>query len=392
MKPASPALLVQTATPSTVRDVNRRIILNLIRLHQPISRADLSAQTGISRSNISEIVDELVLMGMVKEKQAEPSKRGRVPIHLSLNDDGFRVLGISIRADITSLAYAGLSGHAHKVITFPTPSTPQKFLRALASKSIHGSSGFFQHVGVSVPGLVNAESGEVLWLPGLPDYGGFSLANAIQEVVGVPVTADNDCNLGALADLWLSAEEIAGLQNFVFLDIGGIGVGAGLILGREVYRGHDGRFAAEFGHMIVDPAGPRCRCGRQGCWELFVCAQAAWNRYRPGVAFDTSSMKTLLSEARQGAPDAMRALEETARYLSIGISNIVLAVNPELIVVTGEITSAWDLMGPMIENTFAPSRIAIKVRPAKLAPEELFLQGAISLALNNAFAKPRIGW
>ena len=70
MKTASPALLVQTATPSTVRDVNRRIILNLIRLHQPISRADLSAQTGISRSNISEIVDELVLMGMVKEKQA----------------------------------------------------------------------------------------------------------------------------------------------------------------------------------------------------------------------------------------------------------------------------------------------------------------------------------
>ncbi|WP_321477232.1 ROK family transcriptional regulator [uncultured Paludibaculum sp.] len=392
MKPASPALLVQTATPSTVRDVNRRIILNLIRLHQPISRADLSAQTGISRSNISEIVDELVLMGMVKEKQAEPSKRGRVPIHLSLNDDGFRVLGISIRADVTSVAYAGLSGRAQKVVSFPTPSTPQKFARMLASKSIHGSSGFFQHVGVSVPGLVNAESGEVLWLPALPEYAGFPLATAIQDVVGVPVTADNDCNLGALADLWLSAEEIAGLQNFVFLEIGAIGVGAGLILGREVYHGHDGRFAAEFGHMIVDPGGPQCRCGRQGCWELFVCGQAAWQRYRGSEPFDANSMPTLLAEARQGAPDAMRALEETARYLSIGISNIVLALNPELIVIAGEITAAWDMVGPMIENKFAPSKIAIRVRPASLSPEDLFLQGAISLALNNAFAKPRIGW
>ncbi len=389
---------IRTATPSTVREVNRSILLHVIRTHQPISRADISEKTGIFRSNVSEIVDELIEEGLVNEQRAHPVGRGRVPIHLSLNDDGLHVIGVSIRSGHTSVAWAGLTGRIRKELHFVTPPTPEEFVNRLAAavgemQSV--TNGFdpvtFRECGISVPGLIRADQGSVVWIPSLPAYSGFPLARRVQDTLGMPVAVDNDCNLAALAEMWFSDDQVGGLNNFVFLEIGEIGVGAGIVLNRSLYQGHDSTFAAEFGHMMVDPAGPACECGRLGCWELLVCDRASWFRYSQ-APFDANSTDTLLDAAKEGSPEAIHALEQTADYLSLGISNIVFALNPELVIVAGKITSAWNLIGARISTTHGSSKIQMHVRPALLPVTEMFLHGSILRALSKVFEKPKLGW
>lgn len=390
---------INTATPSTVRDVNRFIVLNLIRLHQPISRVSLSRRTGIFRSNVSAIVDQLIQEGFLVERRATPEGRGRVPFMLSLNESGFRTLGVSIRLLRTSVASSGLAGRIQRTFSFETPQNPAELVRRIAriakrlqNEEANGTRESFRQFGISVPGLVNSKTGDLLWLPALPEYSGFALRSELERQTGVPTAIDNDGNLGAMAELWLGEKEIAGLENFVFLEVGDAGVGAGLILNRAVYAGHDSTFASEFGHMIIDPAGPKCSCGRPGCWELYVCDRAVWRRYCPETKFDTARFDNLIERAQRGEPRAVQVFREAAHYLSLGISNIVFSLNPEVIIMAGKITKVWNLVRQTLENDFSSPKIKLRIRPARLEAEELFLHGAISLAVSQAFSKPKLGW
>ncbi|HWQ54007.1 MAG TPA: ROK family transcriptional regulator [Bryobacteraceae bacterium] len=387
-----------SATPSSIRAVNRAILLNLIRLQAPISRAGLSERTGIFRSNVSEIVDELIESGLVREKRAVPVGRGRVPFHLYLNDAGFRVLGISIRPDKTHAAYAGLGGEIQNSLSFATPKTPRGLMnelrlaiREMRSWIPDASGHLFEQICVSIPGLADAARGRVLWVPALPEYSDFALGEELEKLAGAPVSVDNDNNLAALAEMWLEDKSEMRLDNFVFLEIGDVGVGAGLILNHEIYRGHDSTFAAEFGHMVVDPSGPRCECGRRGCWELFVSNRATWARCT-NLEFDAARFEELIQSGLSGDRRVAKAFRETADRLSLGISNIVLALNPEVVVVMGRITKLWHIIRPVVEGVRMRSGIKVCVRPARLQTENAFLQGAVSYAVSKAFAQPNLGW
>jgi predicted NBD/HSP70 family sugar kinase len=389
---------IRSATPASVRGVNRAIILSLIRLHAPISRAGLSEKSGIFRSNVSEIVDGLIASGLVRERRAVPVGRGRVPFHLYLNDPGFHVLAVSIRPDSTQVAFAGLTGEIRKSLRFETPQAPRQFIKEVRTAvrtlrhSMPESTGQpFEQACVSVPGLVDAARGRVLWLPALPDYSGFPLREELEKIAGIPVTLDNDSNLAALAEMWLEDQSGTRLDDFVFLEIGDFGAGAGVVLNHSLYRGHDSTFVAEFGHMVVDPAGPQCECGRRGCWELFVCNRSTWARWSPSE-FRAERFAEMIQAAKKGERRAVKAFQETAHYLSVGISNIVLAFNPEVVLVTGRIAGIWDIVGPVVVN--APTRLGVKlsVRPARLQTDEMFLQGAVSYAVGQAFAQPDLGF
>ena len=385
---------IQTATPATVRRVNRSIILNLVRLHQPLCRADLSQRTGIFRSSVSEIVDELVQDGLVVERRATPQNRGRVPVHLFLNPNGFRVLGVSVRRFHTLVAQAGLCGTIGKRLSFPTPSDPDALVQQVAKaieKMRDAENPGFDRVGISLPGMVNGDTGEVLMLPSLPNYAGFPIAREVGEAAGAPAVAENDCNAGALAELWLNESEIAGLKDFAFVEIGDVGVGAGLILGGELYTGHDRAWVGEFGHMIVDPSGPPCGCGRRGCWELFVADRATWRRYDARVEYTAEAFEELIRQAKEGDARAAAAFRETAEYVSLGLSNIVFGLNPQKILLAGEITRVWGLIHPTIESAHASARMRFRVYPARFNPDVLALQGAVVLALKDVYSPPEFG-
>jgi predicted NBD/HSP70 family sugar kinase len=386
-----------TASPSSVRHVNRSIVLSLIRTHEPVSRVALSEMTGMFRSNVSEIVDQLIEDGLVREERAVPVGRGRVPYNLSLNDDSLLVVGISIRQSTTTLALAGISGRIQETVTFETLADPVRQIREIRKAMLRlkrsagkDSAQSIRECGVSFPGHVPAESGVISWAPSLPSYTGFAFAEEMHRRLGVVTSCENDCNLGALAEMWLCEEDIAGLNDFIFLEVGEVGLGGGIIINRELYRGHDADFIAEFGHMSLDPDGPLCPCGRSGCWELFVCDRTTWRRYDPGTPFTAARFQRLLKAGPEegGRP----ALLETARFLSFGLANIALAFNPEVVVLAGRITNAWDLIRHTVETAHGSANLKIRVRPARLDAEQLFLHGAVHLALTRVFAKPRLGW
>jgi len=385
-------LQVRTATPSSVRAVNRSIILELIRRHQPISRADLARMTGIFRSSVSDIVDELVEEELVKEERATPSGRGRVPMSLQLNDSAHRIVGVNIRPTHCQVACAGLSGRIQETVPFETPSSAVKLVRAVADAIKRlPEPDRFHGMGIAIPGHVDAPKGRILWTPTHPELTGFEITQAMEALTGIRALADNDCNVGALSELWLSTEDRrTGKSDFVFLNVSDFGTGAGAVLNGRIYLGHDAQFAAEFGHMVVDRSGPSCRCGRRGCWELFVSNAATWGRYS-SEPFSTERFEQLIAAARAADAHALQTLRETADYLSLGISNIAFALNPAEVVVAGRITAAWDLIQHEVESAYGSPQVRCAVRPARFSADDSLLHGAVCLALRETFAAPDFG-
>ena len=380
-----------------MREVNRSIVLTLIRLHQPISRIDLAKQTSFSFSNVSEIAEELLLDGLLVETRAKADGRGRVPMHLWINGQGYPVVAVSIRPAETTIALSGLGGDILKSSQILTPEAPADLVREIRAavrgfqkKELSGKRALHK-IGISVPGTVDALTGRVLFAPALHHYSDFPLAAEVRRVTGVPTAAENDCNLGAVAEVWLSGSEVFDVDGFVFLEVGDVGVGGGIIMDRELYRGHDHRFAAEFGHMVIDPSGATCQCGRRGCWELFISDRATWQRYAPERSFEPAFIHELIDRVRQGEDRARSALDKTAEYLSLGLSNIVSLFNPQRIILSGNITQAWDLIYPGMQERFARERTSIEIRPARLSAEKLFVHGAIAMALSELFGKPKLG-
>jgi predicted NBD/HSP70 family sugar kinase len=318
---------------------------------------------------------------------------------LRLNDTGYLVLGINIRPRHCQVACAGLSGRLQNIWTFQTPSLPEQLVDAI-SKTIAGirkdlrlrSSDCFRRIGISVPGHVDASSGRILWTPTHPELAGFPIAERISRQTGVPVLADNDCNVGALSELWrLTGEKPRRTIDFVFLNISDFGVGAGAVLNGQLYLGHDAHFAGEFGHMVVEPSGKACRCGRRGCWELYVSNEATWNRYRPRTPFTSERFDQILISAQTGDETAMKSLAQTARYISLGISNIGFALNPAEVVVAGRIAGVWGRIRRIIETAYGSPQLKYAIRPSSLSADDSLLHGAVCLALRDDFAAPKFG-
>jgi predicted NBD/HSP70 family sugar kinase len=390
---------VQVASPASIRKVNRSILLRLIRKHQPVSRAELARITGFFRSTVSSILDEFIAEKLVTEEPTKTHSRGRSPLSLHLNNESYRVLGLSIRPTECKLAYAGLSGHIQKTWRFGTPSSPEQLVRetgkamtAIARELGLPSSEAFQCIGISVPGLVDSE-GKILWTPTHPELADFPISERIRAHTGVGAVAENDCDIGALSELWLvDGQQGTERSDFVLLNIGDFGAGCGVVLDGHIYFGHDGHFAGEFGHMVTDAASSeKCQCGRRGCWELFVTNRATWRRYRPRTPFRAERFEQMLTAAQIGDSAAGRAVSETADQIALGLSNIGFALNPAEIILSGRITRAWSLIAPALESAHRAPQLGYRVRKARLLEDDLMLHGAVCLALRDVFAIPRFG-
>lgn len=390
---------VQVASPASIRKVNRSILLTLIRRHQPISRAELARITGFFRSTVSSILDEFIAEKLVIEHPGKTTSRGRSPLSLHLNNDSYRVLGLSVRPMECTLAYAGLSGHIQKVWQFATPSSPDLLVREVGKAISQAarelglrSSDAFQRIGISIPGLVDSE-GKILWTPTHPELTDFPICERIQTHTGLHAVAENDCDLGALSELWLvDSEQVSGRADFVLVNIGDFGIGCGVVIDGHIYFGHNGYFAGEFGHMVIDASSSElCQCGRRGCWELFVSNRATWRHYKPRAAFDAERFEQMLTAAQIGDEAARYAVLETADRIALGLSNIGFALNPAELIISGRITKVWSLIRPVLENSHRARDLRYRVRPARLSEDDLMLHGAVCLALRDVFAIPRFG-
>jgi predicted NBD/HSP70 family sugar kinase len=384
---------IHTAHFGTMRAINRQIVLNYVRDRGPISRAEIARRTSLQRSTISEIVDTLLAEGLVEEIGAGASTGGRCPKLLALRASGAAAVGIDIAPTHTTVASCDLSGSVLEREVFETHHDfDQTISRAVAAATrlIGKSPGTIEGVGVSLPGLVDPSTGRLTYVPYFK-WRDLDVGRRIGVATGLKVAVDNDANAAALAELWFGRAEVSEARDFIMVFIAE-GVGTGIIFDRQIYRGEGGA-AGEFGHMVIGERAPvPCSCGGYDCWEAFASGRAAVARYAALVGDEEArqmSFARLIDRALDGERAAREALLETARYLGRGISNLVVGFSPEIVVVGGAITRAWELVSDILDDAVKRS-IRRDLPPARLTPstigDEASLMGALSLVLADKFA------
>ncbi|HKV36057.1 MAG TPA: ROK family transcriptional regulator [Pyrinomonadaceae bacterium] len=381
----------QAARLNTIRDINRQIVLNYVREREPISRAEIARETALQRSTISAIVEDLTREGLIEEVGEGESTGGRRPTMLKLRAVGPIAVGVSITPTCTTIASSDLAGRVIDQQKFLTD--PDKTLHQVISavRELNARyQGSIEGVGVSLPGLVDPSTGTALYIPYFA-WRDLAVTDEISRAVGLPVVIDNDANAMALAELWFGRPEVDYARDFIMVLVAE-GVGTGIIFDGQVYRGQRGA-AGEFGHMVIgDHAPVPCSCGSDDCWEAFSSEGAAIARYRKLAETPNNipiTFKEVVDRALSGEESARVALVETARYLGVGISNLIIGFSPEAVVVGGEIARAWDLiesaLTEAIEHSVRRGLPSARILPSTLGDTPT-LRGALSLVLASKFA------
>jgi N-acetylglucosamine repressor len=397
----------QRATRTTGKDINRQIVLNLVREYQPISRADLARRMEVARGMVSPLVNELIEIGLLYEASTGTSRRGRKPTLLHVRDHDRLVVGIDVRLSQTQAMLADFAGRTLAMEAFRTPAQPEELVVQLASRvrrllEAHASDGECQGIGLVVPGMVDRDTGRLVNAPTL-GWRDVDLRGALQTATGIEVHIERDAVACAHAQMWLGRQAGNGLESFAYVTFSD-GVGAGLVVDGRVVRGH-GNAAGEFGHIPLTMEGPACQCGSRGCWEAYTSNAAIVARYLGRELSDRESYATIrdtgmgvpdvISRARAGDAAALKALETTARLMGLGLAAIVKAVNPAGIVVGGEIAAAWDLIGTTVAHAMAERTLTTGTAATPLFPEasdqQTRLRGAAALVVAPMFAAPAIG-
>jgi predicted NBD/HSP70 family sugar kinase len=386
----------QAARSNTIRNINRQIVLNYVREREPISRAEIARETALQRSTISTIVDQLQADGLVEEIGAGASTGGRRPTLLRLRTVGPVAIGIDITPSVTTIATSDLAGRVLEQDQFASSADYTEMLRCVSGRVralSKRSKGMIEGIGMSVPGLVDPETGVVMYVPYFK-WRDLEIAHKISQATGLSVAIDNDANAAALAELWFGRPEIIEQRDFIFVLVAE-GVGTGIIFDGQIYRGEQGA-AGEFGHMIIGEGGPvACSCGNHDCWEAFSSERAAVSRYlklsgRAGAKKSSDiNLRQLVQCALSGDVAARSALSETAHYLGIGISNLIVGLSPEAVVVGGQIALAWPLIAESlrepVEKSVRRGLPSARITASTLG-EQPTLMGALSLVLANKFA------
>jgi N-acetylglucosamine repressor len=380
------------ARSDTIRFINRQIVLNYVREKEPISRAEISHETALQRSTVSLIVEELKTLGLVYETEGE-STGGRPPTLLRLRAAGCLAIGVDLGTRQTTVATGDLVGRVLIRESYDTDADREITLRRIASsiESQMRSEPAIEGIGISLPGLVDFETGTALFIPHFK-WRDWDIANELSQMVGVPVTVDNDANAAGLAELWLGRPEIRDVRDFIMVLVED-GLGTGIIFDGQVYHGMDGG-AGEFGHMTIGKGAPvACAAGSDECWEAFASERATLARYaqrRPADGESVSSFERLIDRAFNGDQIAVEALTETAHYLGLGISNLTKGLSPQAVILGGDISRAWPLIADELRSTIERSSICrgLASAPAYASTlgEDTRLMGALSLVLAGKFA------
>jgi N-acetylglucosamine repressor len=379
------------ARSNTIRDINRQIVLNYVRELGPISRANIARETAMQRSTVSLIVDELIDHGLIQEVSGE-STGGRPPSLLSLRTADAVAIGVDLGTINTVIATSDLTGRVLSQEEFKTDhdanNTIQKIVEG-ALRFSRKSGGTIEGIGISFPGWVDPESSRS-YAPHFK-WRDSPIAEVVTQGTSLPVTIDNDANAAALAELWFGRPEIREIRDFILVLVEA-GLGTGIVFDGQVYRGEGGT-AGEFGHMTIGTGAPAaCAAGSTECWEAFASERAALARYKKlsrQNGNDDVNFTKLVDLAIRGEGNARGALKTTARYLGIGIANLIQGLAPETVIVGGPIVRAWPIIAEdlkaSVETSICRGLPSIPIIGSTLGNQPT-LMGALSLVLASKFA------
>lgn len=378
-----------------IRALNRSTVLNIVKSKGPIARAEIARRTGLSPATVTGITAELIEGNLIFEKAPGDSSGGRRPILMALNPKGGYVVGIKLTETqligaLTDLE-ATVIARGSQSWTGSTPEQAIQVIITLINNLI--SQGNIRKkqllgVGVGLAGIIDANRGLLRTTPFF-DWQDLPLRDLIQARLRIPVYLDNDVNTLTLAEKWFGAGQ--GVNNFLTVTIGR-GVGMGIVLNGQFYRGAKGG-AGELGHTVIDPSGPLCPCGKHGCLEAYISDPALLrSAAEAGLGDQANTPDDLVSLAQAGNPAAREIFNRAGEILGRGIANLINLLSPDLIIIGGEGTRAGELL-------FEPMRKAMTsyvldglgtsttVRVERWG-DDAWARGAASLVLRELFESP----
>jgi predicted NBD/HSP70 family sugar kinase len=382
------------ASRSLIRDFNVSLLIELVRRAGSISRAELARQSQLSAPTVSAIVDHLMKRGIVVETTTAPSSGGRPPVLLSVDPKAGYVVGIKLRGDGVTTVVCDLDAQivSSNERYVPLVGEPMAALvaieeetrRALRDAAVPASKVL--GVGVGLSGVIDSSAG-VCRFSHLLQWHDVELAAPLRRRLGLPVWVENDVNTLAVAEKWAGDAHAA--RDFLTLSVGR-GIGLGIVVDRSLYRGAHGA-GGEFGHMIVEPGGPKCECGRYGCLEAMVGEGALRRRVSERKGYDVSR-DDLLALVELGDSATLDVVDSAGRKLGLAVANVVTLLNPELLIICGEGTSLGSpFIDPIVsavrEQTFADLGRQLEIKIQSWG-DEAWAVGAATLVLRESFNLP----
>jgi predicted NBD/HSP70 family sugar kinase len=383
---------VRPVRQDAMRRHNLGLVLQQIHLHGALTRAELTQRLGLSRSTIGDLVAEVASLGLVEEVVPVGGPGVGRPSHVvGPREDGPYAVAVDVDVDRMVTAAVGLTGRvlARRVIdTRPGPVTPEYVATQIAQAVPalqHGVQAGARPVGVgvSVPGTVERCTFLVGQAPNL-GWRDAPLGALVREAVpDLTISIGNDADLAVMAEHHQGCAR--GCDDVIYL-LGRIGVGAGILMDGRPLRGVGG-LAGEFGHTSLDPAGPLCHCGANGCVEMFIGDAAVLRR-----ANGHETVDAVLRAAARGEPGALEAVAALAEPLGRALANLVNLLNPRLIVMGGSLERVLALAQADVEAALdrggmAAARAMVELRPSALGDDGPLL-GAAQLAFAPLLEDP----
>ncbi len=341
-----------------MREVNRSIVLDIIRRGGKVSRTDLARRSTLTKPTVSAIVDDLIARGIVQEvgfgkTVATGGRRARL---LEFNDASAAYLGLRFGVHTTTLAIADARGEVRAIHETPTvaggPHATVRSALGLLDGTLEEAGlprSRLESVGVTVPGMIDTRTGTVAFAPNL-GWTDVPIRSLLQQALDLPVVVHNVTNAGAIAEGRVGAAK--GARSYVWVYVGH-GLGAGIVIDGQLFAGTKG-FSGEIGHCPIVEDGPLCSCGLRGCLETLASGRAieriAAEAVQSGVATKLSEHKgpleaaLVLEAARSGDAVAQRILHGVGQQLGVGLSYLINVLDPELVVLGGRVMEAADFI------------------------------------------------
>jgi glucokinase-like ROK family protein len=388
---------MKTADQLLVKQINKMIVLNTIYKKRPVSRAEIAKITGLNKSTVSALVDELLMEELVLETGIGESQGGRKPVNLSINQEVGHIIGIDLGVNYILSVMTNFAGEIiwEKRVDCQVPykNSPAQRIAELerliretmqqAPPTVRGIIG----IGIGVPGIVNYEQGLILSAPNL-GWENIGLRGIIEQQFGVPVFIDNEANAGAIGEKWFGAGKRA--DDLLYVSAG-TGVGAGIIINNELYRGAKG-LAGEIGHMTVSLDGFPCSCGNTGCWEEYSSEKALFRYLKKYRDIKTLTIFDVVKEALAGDAVAREAFQYVGKYLGIGVANLINAFNPQLVIIGNSLPLVGDILMNELKQEadkrcFAARYFSIPIISSQLNMHACAM-GAAALVISRLYASP----
>jgi len=385
------AMHVRTGDPEMAREINRALILHILRNHEAITRAEIARRLKLSKVTVSAIINDLLERGLVVEigEGSAFEKGGRRPIMLSLNFSNHCVIGVDLGTTNTVAAIGDLKGKVCDKIRIPTSKnhSVENILGQIAYliDEIIDKSGKQREeivgIGLSVAGQVEKESGHIIFSPHF-NWHDVHIAKLVEEKTGIKTVADNCTRVMAIGEMWFG--EGKGVSNMLFVNLGH-GIGSALVIDGKIFNHH-----SEFGHIFITKKKLRCACGKYGCLEVVASGEAIErqaNQVLSGCENEWITAKMVAERVKRGDAAAKKIYSEAGRYLGRGISILANTINTEKIILGGGISSAGELLlKPVLKefrkNVMEVIRENVEVCLSSLGMDAA-VRGCIAMVLND---------